>query len=335
MTSDNSDNSDIQEEIEEYKKYLSENNHSDQTVTNYTGRVKSFYSNRDEVITAQDLKETMEEEESQLILDLERFVTSRNDSYAMKSYIEYIKKINTSNTILRHHLSEIQDSHLEYETSGRSGKSSNKEKIFPADIIEEIIEEAPKFGNLSEDELRLYLKTMYLTAGRNDDIARLEWRDVFIKRFKGKKIENDPKFIIHKDRSKSKNTGVVEVSEDVWNKLIQLSGERKNVENDDYVFFPDETRDQRSIHKKINYIFGKASEKLGFVKGEQPTPHCFRHSRLTHMGKEMLDDKEYPEIRQRLADYGRHNDESTTEIYIEAVREESKEDLQKYSTVEF
>lgn len=339
----------IQEEIKEYKNYLENENSSDQTIYKYSNRIKNFLEKNDRnEISIEDLKNSAEKEQDEVIMEIEKFASSsQSDSYAMKSYLNYIQSEKTTSRqtrILINSILEVAD--LSPETSGRSKKNSEKikSKIYPKDEISTLIEEAPSYGGLDEDELRLYLRTMYYTAGRNDDIVRLEWRDVLREKWQnpdtGKRhdLEDEPKFTIHCNRSKSKSTGIVNVPEEVWNNLIELKEQREEedkFDEEDYVFFPDVDRVGRKMHQKINYIFRQSKKKdLGYRDGG-PSPHCFRHSRLTHMGMTMLDEGDsYEDIRTELARYGRHEDTETTDIYISKVKEESGKDFSQYTSLE-
>jgi integrase len=162
-----------------------------------------------------------------------------------------------------------------------------------------------------DSELGLFLKMMYETGTRASGMKLLLWKDVHREAWQGEPLAETDIFIDHR-RSKSKNDGVVTVSDATYQRLEQVHAERDPAP-EDLVFFPDLKRD--SVYKKVWRFFDQ-----NFA---EETPHYFRHSRLTHLAMQMYeeDDLNYATIKERLRNYARHESAETTELYIELAKQ--------------
>jgi len=201
--------------------------------------------------------------------------------------------------------------------------------ISPTKVVE-LINTAEKQTNSKPQETRTALQFMYDTAARRKGVAFIEWQDFWRDEFQGKQLD-DNELIIHWKRSKSKITGVVEVSQDTLRRLQSLEQERENPSPQERIFFADLKRS--SARQKIYNEFKKAAASIGWP---EVSPHWFRHSRLTHLGQEMLKEgHDYPYVKERLRKYGRHESSDTTEDYIELLKRQDQEKITKYSNIEW
>lgn len=263
---------------------------------------------------------------------------SKAVEYGLKSYLDYIQEEKGSEEarqamFLRDQISGVGD-----QTKERTKEDKIGEKVRSRNTVDTVIEKAPEYSRtLDADEFQLFLRLMYDTAGRVRDILKLQWRDVDRDGFKNQSIDEDQIFI-SAERSKSKNSGIVNLRNRTL-ELLNAYRDQTNVDTDPtaQVFFQDRDRgpwptddDKRYYDRILSAMQTAAHRYSGLGKTEIGT-HDFRHSRLVHLGAKMLDDSHsYPEVRERLQKYGRHDDQETTEIYIGILKNRDTIDLRKY-----
>lgn len=271
---------------------------------------------------------------------MSRYIQERSKAveYGLKSYLDFIEENSERDRareakFLRGEIDGISD-----QTSNRTREDKIGEKVRSKDTVEKVVSYAPTHTqSLEKDQLSLFLRLMYDTAGRVRDILKLQWRDVDKDRFKEQELKENQIFI-SAERSKSKNSGVVNLREKT-KKMLEDYRSRDDVTDlpDKQVFFqnrdpgPWPTEDDKLYYDRILRAMKTAGYKhAGLGKNEIGT-HDFRHSRLVHYGRAMIDDgHSYAEAKERLQDYGRHDEKKTTEIYIGILKEPNKVDLTKY-----
>lgn len=284
----------IPKELNNFENYLKEKNLSEGTINSYMGSMKKFYRDKITIIKIKGIQE-----EYWLLnsyQDIVNFINSEQEYYALGKYLEYmlIEKYNNKSTTVDFFKEKIRNDVTFSKTNDHGVKKD--EKITSSKIIELIINKAPKYGRLNEDELRLYLKTMYIAPKSNRNLSELKWRN----------------------RSEIPNT--------IKKYLLD---ERSFTRQDDYVFFPKLPRKNRYLQKRISYVFQQTSNEID----QKVFPGTLKHSRLVHETKEKIDDN-HIDPREYISKIG-NIDKQKAGFYIKYIREESKEDLQKYSTVEF
>lgn len=306
----------VQNHIDDFQEWAA-NGVSESSAANYASSVKRFYkeTGRDQVIQLGKLNLNRVTEE------ITEDVTSRSMKFGLKKYFDYlslkavdIENERTSDFILR----KLTKLDKEPDTSNRENK------VISADKVSEICSKAQD----KDDEFGLFMRMMYETATRVSGMRWLLWKDVVRDQWRGDDLEPHQIFI-SKDRSKGKEDGIVEVSDQTLKELNQLQ-EPRNPDMNDYVFFPDMTRP--SVYQKVWRLFKPYPKNT--------TPHSFRHSRLTHLGLEMhqVEQLEYPVIKERLKDYARHKNSETTEIYIQIVKRklrEKNQNMERYRKVDW
>lgn len=132
-----------------------------------------------------------------------------------------------------------------------------KEKVLSVDKAEELCRTTPALMNTDQEETRLLLQMMYVTATRISGMTRLEWRDMFRTEFSGQQLQ-DNELVISSDRSKSKETGIVELIVDTLRRLNQHRQQATPTDTHQKVFFPSIQRD--SAYAKIYSPFKDAAE---------------------------------------------------------------------------
>lgn len=311
----------VQDHIQTFRDSL---NLSDRSIRNYTSCVKRFYrlTDRDEPIDPANLDELST---SDLAEDLSDHITSQSMKYGMLKYFDWLQQrapaVEAERTLLffRNKV-ENKDPTTESRDIG--------EKVLSSDKCEEIIYTAPNEVNDRPQDARLLLQMMYDTAARVSGMLWLEWQDVWREEYAGEPLA-DNELLIHRERSKSDTSGVVELQPATRMLLEQHEARIDPSESHTEVFFPDMT--ERSAYMKIYRCFKTAAEKCGVPDA---STHWFRHSRLTHLGMKMLEDgKDYAQIKERLRQYGRHKQAETTEIYISILKQKRRESISKYSPI--
>jgi len=263
---------------------------------------------------------------------------SKAVEYGLKAYLDFITKDRVRDqareaTFLRDEIHGEGDTTIERTREDKIG-----EKVRSKNTVEKVVSYAPTHTkSMEKDQLSLFLQVMYDTAGRVRDILKLQWRDVDKDRFKDQELGENQIFI-SADRSKSRNSGIVNLRSDTKKRLEEYRG-RKDIDDspNKQVFFQDRepgpwpTEQGKRYYDRILRAMKTAAYKhAGLGKKEMGT-HDFRHSRLVHYGRAMIDDGHtYATAKERLQDYGRHDDMETTEIYIEILKEPEKIDLTKY-----
>lgn len=299
---------------------------SQRSQTKYVERVRSFYhhTGRDTPLNPQEFTGL---DEAILTDDLIQQVSSQTDKYALKKYFDWLQQRSpdpeTERTVL-FFKNKIDGADINPD------ERNIDEKVLSIPKVKELVRTVPANMRTDQDDARLLLQMMYDTATRISGMLWLEWQDVWRTEWNGRQLADD-ELVIYADRSKSKESGVVELSADTLQRLDEHEDRINPADATGNVFFSDLT--EQSAYQKIYRNFKNAAAEIGVPDA---SPHWFRHSRLTHLGLQMLEDgKSYPEIKERLRQYGRHRSGETTEIYIKIVKERQTANVTKYSTVQW
>lgn len=258
---------------------------------------------------------------------LAEHITSDSMKYAMQKYFDWLQQRapteEDERTILfLKNKVESQDPSTEPSDIG--------EKVLSQEKVRELCIKTPQRPRSHQDQIRLLLQLMYDTATRISGMLWLEWQDIWRTEYEGRPLD-DRELLIHCDRSKSKESGVVELTEDTCQRLRDYEDRVNPTDSNETVFFTD--LKEQSAYQKLYRNFKTQAAKSGVPDA---SPHWFRHSRLTHLGMEMLDEgKSYPEIKERLRRYGRHRSGETTEIYIKILKNRRAESVSQYSTIDW
>ncbi|MFB6209624.1 MAG: tyrosine-type recombinase/integrase [Candidatus Nanohaloarchaea archaeon] len=284
---------------------------------NYKTTVKGFYrnSNRDTPIQLTD-NETRIEQVSE---DIANHITSRSMKFSLKKYFNWLSLQATS--VQKERTASFLKNKIN-KVPIEESKSDIENKVISAETLAQVTKEADQ----TDTELGLMLRMMYETGARFSGMNRLLWRDVHRQEFRGEQLEPHQVFI-SQDRSKGKVDGVVEISDQTLTQLQELENERE-ADPSQQVFYP-EMKNQSTYQKAWRFFDNNWPEY---------STHYFRHSRLTHLGLKMHEEEnlDYPAIKERLRRYARHKQASTTEIYIEIVKDklaQKNQDMEKYRSV--
>jgi integrase len=327
----------IEQEILDFYDWFSDKTDSTDTLEDYTAYVKGFYVKTHgrtgiehpvQLETDQDL--------NQVKSQMKRYIGSRATEYGLRKYLDYLQDMRGIQETRNAKLLDDMLQGVGKKNQNRSRKEKIGAKVRSREKIETIIETAPDHTNtLDEDELELFLRVMYETAGRVGDVQRLLWGDVDRENLHGNELDQN-EIVIDAQRSKSKESGSVRLSDETMQRLRE---HRKKDEIDDgpdqFVFFQDrESKDKN--YRRIRRSFRSGGKEAGIPinSDEDFGTHNFRHSRLTHLGRQMLEDEErdlnYSTVRERLRSYGRHKNVDDTEVYIELLKEKYQIDISKY-----
>lgn len=317
----------IEADLDKFQKYMEKEKLKKRTIHKYLEGVRSFYRGS-EYITTIKPSEIADHEENNRIPSVKNLsdnisllVNNRAYAYGLQKYFHYLEKQAT----------DIQ---------GQRNASFLREKIDPGHIVQkesDIESKVVSAGRVkiicaeaeeTHPELGLMLRMMYETATRSSGMIQLLWKDFERSSWAGEDLE-DHQIFIDSDRSKSKDSGVVEVSDKTLNQVRDLKEKHEDIDKDDRVFFPGMT--PASVYDKMWRHFNDTGEE---------TTHFFRHSRLTHMGLRMFEEEDmnYPTIRDNLRQYARHKKGETTEVYIDIVKKKVRQknnDLEKYRKVDW
>lgn len=311
----------IEGHLEKFQNWL---DLADTSIQTYTTCLRTFYerSGRDTVIPHTDFTER---QIAIIADDISQHTTSESMKAALKKYFDWLQErtphLRDERTIL--FLKNKVES-----VNPNVSHSNIAEKVVSSEKIRSLCQQVPENMRKDQREARLFLQFMYDTATRFSGTNWLEWQDVWREEYAGDEI-GDTEIVIHSDRSKSRDTGVVEIMPGTLRLLRQHEKQVSPTDAGEQVFFPDMT--DNSAYQKIYRNMKSVAQDIGIP---DVSPHWFRHSRLTHLGMEMLEDeKSYPEIKERLRQYGRHRSGETTEIYIKILKERRSERVSKYSPV--
>lgn len=290
----------------------------------YTEHIRSFYhhTGRDTPLNPQTFTDL---DKAILTDDLTQHISCRTDKFALKKYFDWLQ--------LRSPTPEAERTILFFKNKVDGAEISPDErnideKVLSVQRVRDLCEQIPANMRTDQQETRLVLQMMYDTATRISGMLWLEWQDVWREEYAGDVLA-DNELLIHHDRSKSKKSGIVELSDDTVRRL----------EKHEQQIDPDNPRQrvfysgikEASAYQKIYRNFKNTAKEKGVPDA---SPHWFRHSRLTHLGLQMrADGKSYPAIKERLRKYGRHRSGETTEIYIKILKNRKTESVQKYSTI--
>lgn len=329
-----------------FREWLSEQTNSEKTYHDYLSYVKGMYV-KGSADYGIDRPLTLTDEEEFNIADelMSDYIGSQATEYGVRKYLEYL--------IEERDYEEKKNARLlkeQLKGKGDKGKSRSRKdkigsKVRSKAKVRTIYRQAPEHtATLRKDELYLFLRLMYDTAARVGDVQRLKWRD-YDGDYMGKSLKDKPKRMkIEAARSKSEETGVAHLKP----KTAELLKEhREFVQNSDdysddpgkYIFFQNRNTRKRN-YRRIRRAFRAGGKDAGIPlegkeKDEDFGTHNFRHSRLTHLGRAMLEDDDkdysYSEVRERLRRYARHQDPSTTEVYIEILKEDYGIDIAEYT----
>jgi len=327
----------IKDEILDFFDWFSEKTDSTDTLEDYSAYVKGFYTKTHartgieepvQLETDQDL--------NQVKSQMKRYIGSRATEYGLRKYLEYLQNMRGMQETRHAKLLDDMLQGVGKKNQNRSRKEKIGAKVRSREKVETIIETAPDHTTtLDEDELQLFLRVMYETAGRVGDVQRLLWGDVDKENLHGNELDEN-EIVIDAQRSKSKESGSVRLSDGTLQRL-QEHRERDDIDDgpDQFVFFQDrESRDKN--YRRIRRAFRGAGKEAGIpVKNDTDFgTHNFRHSRLTHLGRQMLEDEErdldYSTVRERLRSYARHIRAEDTEVYIDLLKEKYQIDISKY-----
>lgn len=312
---------DVETHLEQFYDWLSLKPRSKD---NYVGRVRSFYyhTGRDTPITPTDLESI---NETALTDELIEQISCESDKWALKKYFDWLQLRAPSPEIERTTLffkNKIDSAELNVDSRDLD------EKVLSLEKVRELCLKTPQRLQTDNEQARLLLQLMYETGTRISGMLWLEWQDIWREEWAGRKLDNT-ELVIHHERSKSKESGIVELSQDT---VQRLKNHETRIEPDDAsekVFFSHMR--ERSAYQKIYRNFKSQAAEIGVPDA---SPHWFRHSRLTHLGLQMLEEgKSYPEIKERLRRYGRHKSSETTEIYIKILKNRKAESVSQYSNI--
>jgi len=325
----------IRNEIQSFHDSI-EGDLSDKTVEDYTIYIKGFYKDRlnttgvdTGIIRLSGEAEFMEARKA-----MKEFIDSRATEYGLKKYCEFLDdRADSYEEVINAHRLKDEIHGTGKKSQQQSKKSKVKKKILPFDKVKKIVQNAPNHTEtLPPTELELFLQVMYETAGRVGDILQLQWHDIGREELGAKDLD-ETELVIAAERSKSKNDGVVEIESSTLDRVQRHKQQRGSPGSGERVFFADEP-DLKKLYNRIAYAFNTAAED----DADHPhaTTHWFRHSRLTHLGQKMLaDGKSYPEVKERLRKYGRHDSSDVTETYIEVLKDKDTGSIQEYSQIEW
>jgi len=327
----------LKQEIVDFHDWFKDRTDSDKTLEDYTAYVKGFYRSiykrkgQDQPIEI-DSNSKLSEAET----DMKQYVGSRATEYGIRKYLNYLEDVRG---IAETRNAQLLDNMLQgygKREDNRSRKEKIGSKVRSRDKIETIIETAPDHTNtLDEDELQLFLRVMYETAGRVGDIQRLLWGDVVQEELHGSELE-DQQIVINAQRSKSEESGSVTLSDETFEALMEhRSQDGVDDDPDEFVFFQDRNSRMQNYHRIRRSVRAGGKEAGIPVENDDDFgTHNFRHSRLTHLGRQMLEDDErdleYSAVKERLRTYARHKNASDTETYIEILKERFQIDVSKY-----
>ncbi|MFB6158332.1 MAG: tyrosine-type recombinase/integrase [Candidatus Nanohalobium sp.] len=327
----------VVDELENFKEYLEENHTSDKTVTDYFNYVKRYYAFSYKHHDRFGVIDLEPDENEDMVIDkinneMVNYIGSKATEYGLKKYLDF-KAERSGRTATRNaNYLRSQVHSVGESTEARSKEDKIRAKIHSEQEILRIID---KVGDhievLDEEELKLFLQVMYETAGRFSDIARLRWKDYERDTWSGVKLD-DNQILIHADRSKSKNSGTVKVTDSTRTRIEDFKPE--NVNGDEKIFFKD-TDDLKKLYYRVLNPLKAAADKVAV---DLEGTHDFRHSRLVKLGKKMAEDEDndydYSQIKSRLSNYARHSDEETTEIYIDTLKRKYQIDISDYIEIE-
>mgnify|MGYP006266732861 CR=1 FL=1 len=331
----------LTKEIEAFNDWLSEKTDSDKTLEDYTTYVRGFYTQSHErtgrkrpleLFTDKQVDEAKEE--------MRIYIGSRATEYGLKKYLSYLS--NTRNTKEGRRAKYLKDeiNELGKQKDNRSSLDKVGAKVRSESVIKDVIKYAPdRTNSLPAEELKYFLKLMYESAGRVGDVQRLEWRDIDRKGFRGQDLEKT-EFVVKSDRSKSAEDGKVRMSESTL-QWLQNHREKEDVDDSptDSIFFQNSDTRKQNYRRIRRAVIGAGVDAGIIGKRDEATQedwgtHNFRHSRLTHLGIEMLEDDERdlskPEVKERLRKYGRHKNLEDTEVYIKIIDQRYQIDISKY-----
>lgn len=330
-------NESVLDELEDFKEYLEENHESDKTITDYFNYVKRFYAysykhhDRFDIIdisSGENEDERLDDINNQMV----GYIGSKATEYGLKKYLDFKanrgSKDETRNVeYIRSQIHNTGDS-----TENRSREDKIKDKIHREKDLIKVIESADeKTEILDGDELKLFLRVMYETAGRFSDIARLEWQDYEREVWAGEDLDENEIFI-SADRSKSKNSGTVKITDRTRKRVDAFKDD--SVNGDERMFFSEQEDLKKLYYRVAPALKRSAADKGVDLKGT----HDLRHSRLVKIGKNMAQDEEkdldYSQIKSRLQSYARHGDEETTEIYIGVLKQRYQIDISEYTEID-
>lgn len=311
----------VEHHIERFQNWLSLRPTSKEK---YTERIRSFYSQslRD---TPLDPEQFTDIDETRLTDDLIEFISCETDQYALKKYFDWLQQrspdVQNERTIL---FFKNKIDHAELNPDERD----IGEKVLSVDKVRELCQQTPRQMRTDQDQTRVLLQMMYDTATRISGMLWLEWRDIWREEYEGKPLGSQ-ELLIHKERSKSKESGIVELSDDTLQRLKQHEERITPTDSHQRVFY--NHLQPSSAYQKVYRNFKDVAENIGVPEA---SPHWFRHSRLTHLGMKMREEgKSYPDIKERLRKYGRHQDATTTEIYIKILKNRKTESISQYSAI--
>lgn len=310
--------SQLNNHLEKFQAWV-EKNSSQNTAKNYHSTVKGFYTR---TRRQKPIKLGSDEQElEKLSNDLIEYVNSKSMLYGLKKYMDW--RSLKSHKFEEQRTAQFIKNKLD-QIELNPDKRDIETKLISADTLTQVCLDAGK----TDEELGLMLRMMYETAARFSGMNRLTWKDVNREEYSGEELKPHQIFI-SKDRSKGSVNGVVEISDRTLRELKGLQDER-DPHRDDQVFFPELTN--ASTYQKAWRFFD--------THWSEYSTHYLRHSRLTHLGLQMheVEGLDYSNIKERLRRYARHEDSSTTEIYIEIVKNklaQKNQDMEKYRSVQW
>ena len=161
-----------------------------------------------------------------------------------------------------------------------------------------------------DDETKLIFSLLYDTACRREELLKIKYSDItFIN------DEEDNKNNIFgeiKVVGKGAKSRIVYFGKVTYNLLMKLrpdimQEEAKNKKL--FVFYKDKKK-QIPYKKQDDYLYNLIKKKAKEILGRHITPHCFRHTKLTHLADEGAD-------ILGISRYAGHENISTSMIYVE------------------
>jgi len=166
--------------------------------------------------------------------------------------------------------------------------------------------ELQRLFNEVDDETKLIFSFLYDTACRRSEMLGVKWGDITFKdkkRMENKKIYGEVNIL-----GKGAKSRIVYIGKTTYDLIRLLRGE---MEDEEKVFmFYSDGKKKRPLKKQADALYNLIRKTCKKILGRHITPHCFRHTKLTHLadaGADVLG----------ISRYAGHEDVKTSTIYIE------------------
>ena len=202
-------------------------------------------------------------------------------------------------------LKEDADIFLLLETPPTNANSFNSKRFIQKKVLSR--EELKILYDSSTEEQKFMYSFFYDTACRRSELLKVRHKDIVLmdKEKNKKDIENGiyAQVLLHGKGQKNREVYLTKTTVDLYNK-VHL--DRKK-DDKVFVFYKENGQKYKSQSQTLYY---KVTSFTKSVLGRRYHPHCFRHTRLTHLadsGADILG----------IKGYAGHEDVSTSQIYIE------------------